>query len=196
MSELPPRHAAQSGARTGRWPTLSVIGSAGQISPEAYAITEALGRAAVDAGFRIACGGRDGVMEAACRGAHQSDAYLPGATIGVLPGYGHDGANPWVDITIPTGLAFARNMMVVSAGDVVVAVSGGSGTLSEIALAWQIGRPVLALVGSGGWTDELAGRGLDTRRTDVIEPFEDPRLLVARARVLAAEARLRPVVEF
>jgi len=143
---------------------LSVIGS-GAPSPALEAAALALGRSAVEGGWRIACGGLGGVMAAACRGARAAAGYREGDTIGLLPGTDRAAANPWVDVAIPTGLGLARNLLVVSAGDAVVAVGGGSGTLSEIALAWQIGRPVIALETGEGWADRLAGVRLDARRT-------------------------------
>ncbi len=83
-------------------------------------------------------------MEAACRGAKSRR----GQTIGVLPGLDRASANGWVDIALPTGLGELRNGLVVRACDALVAVGGGYGTLSEIALALKGGKPV---VGVGSW---------------------------------------------
>ncbi len=83
-------------------------------------------------------------MEGAARGARSAG----GATIGVLPGHERDTANPYLDHVITTGMGEARNLAVVSSGDVVIAVAGGYGTLSEIGLAAKIGRPVIII---GGW---------------------------------------------
>ena len=79
----------------------------------------------------IVCGGLGGVMEAACRGAKEAG----GTTVGILPGADRAAANPFVDVAIPTGLGEARNALVVRAADAVIAIGGGYGTLSEIALA-------------------------------------------------------------
>jgi uncharacterized protein (TIGR00725 family) len=89
----------------------------------------------------VVCGGLGGVMAAACRGA----AEVGGLTVGILPGRDRTLANPWVGIAVPTGLGELRNGLVVLASDVVVAVGGGYGTLSEIALALKLGRPVVGL---------------------------------------------------
>ena len=89
-------------------------------------------------------------MAAACRGA----AGAGGTTVGLLPGSSRAEANPWVSVALPTGLGEARNALVVRAVDAVVAVGGGYGTLSEIALALRTGTPV---VGLGTW--ELARGG-------------------------------------
>ena len=107
-------------------------------------LAEEVGRLIGRAHCPLVCGGRDGVMAAACRGAKQ----VGGTTIGILPGYDPATANEWVDYAIPTGLGHARNAVVVASGDAVIAVGGGFGTLSEIALALKMGKPVIAL---GSW---------------------------------------------
>ncbi len=92
------------------------------------------------------------MMEAACRGAKGGG----GTTIGILPGTDRAAANPFVDFAIPTGLGEARNALIVRAADVLIAIGGGWGTLSEIALARKAGKPV---VGLGSWElgDEADG---------------------------------------
>lgn len=150
-----------------RRPQISVIGSASG-PPELMEEAEALGRALVDQGWRVVCGGLGGVMAAVAKGARSSKNATGSDVIGVLPGLQADDANQWVDIVIPTGLQHARNVLVVAAGDVVVAVGGGAGTLSEIAMAWQHHKPVVALGTQGGWAAELGGRKLDHRRADSV----------------------------
>lgn len=172
-----------------RRPILAIIGNAGEIAPERRDAAFAIGKAAVEAGFRIVCGGRDGVMLAAAQGAHHASNYREGDTIGIQFGYDLAEANPWIDITIPTGMGYARNMVVVSSAHVVVAIGGGSGTLSEIALAWQIGKPIVAWTGAGGWADKLANTHLDGRFALPIEGFTDVEALILRARELAAGER-------
>ena len=93
------------------------------------------------------CGGLGGVMEAACRGAKAAG----GTTVGILPGTERSAANEHVDVAIATGLGEARNTLVVRAADAVIAVGGGYGTLSEIALALKAGKRV---VGLGSWDVE------------------------------------------
>ena len=83
-------------------------------------------------------------MEGACRGAKQAG----GTTVGILPGLERSAANPWVDVALPTGLGEARNALLVRAADALIAVAGGYGTLSEIALALKGGKPVTGL---GSW---------------------------------------------
>lgn len=175
-----------------RRPILSVIGSSGPLPDGLEEVCAALGREAIEAGFRVACGGRDGVMEAVCRGARQAPSWRDGDILGVLPSYDRGCANDFVDIVIPTGMQHARNVIVVAMADAVVAVHGGTGTLSEVALAWQLGKPVLALEHSGGWASRLAGQQLDGRRGDCVEAVSTPQQAVARALALVRQPRPEP----
>jgi hypothetical protein len=150
-----------------RRPVAAVIGG-NQASTELLAAAEAIGRGLVDEGFRLVTGGRGGVMAAASRGAHASERYTEGTVVGLLPTLDSSDANRWVDIVVPTGLHHARNALVVGMADVVVAVGGSAGTLSEMALAWTQGKPVVALDLGEGWSARLAGEALDPRREDVV----------------------------
>lgn len=132
---------------------LAVIGSA-TCSDEIAATARAVGREIARRGAVLVCGGRGGVMEAACQGAKDEG----GTTVGILPGIDRGEANPYVDLPIATGLGEARNTIVVRTADAVVAVSGGYGTLSEIGLALKMGKPV---VGLGTWELSHGGQGLD-----------------------------------
>jgi uncharacterized protein (TIGR00725 family) len=129
---------------------LAVVGSA-ICDAKTAALAEEVGREIACRGAVLICGGRGGVMEAACRGARSAG----GTTVGILPGTDRAQANPYVDIPIVTGLGEARNALVVHSADAVVAISGGYGTLSEIALALKMGRPV---VGIGTWDLRPPGR--------------------------------------
>jgi uncharacterized protein (TIGR00725 family) len=100
-----------------------------------------VGRLVAERGAVVVCGGLGGTMEAACRGAKDGG----GLTVGILPGSDRSEANPFVDVALPTGLGEARNALVVRAADVVIAVGGGYGTLSEIALALKAGKRVIGL---------------------------------------------------
>jgi uncharacterized protein (TIGR00725 family) len=106
-----------------------------------------VGRLLAERGAVLVCGGRGGAMEAACRGAKEAD----GLTVGILPGSDRSEANPFVDVVLPTGLGEARNALVVGAADAVIAIGGGYGTLSEIALALKAGKRVIGL---GTWEIE------------------------------------------
>ena len=89
----------------------------------------------------LVSGGLSGTMKAVCSGFKAGG----GLTIGIIPSYNKKDANKFVDIVIPTGLGFARNVLVVKAADVVVALPGEAGTLSEIAYCLQFGIPVISL---------------------------------------------------
>jgi uncharacterized protein (TIGR00725 family) len=106
-----------------------------------------VGRLIAERGAVLVCGGRGGAMEAACRGAKE----VGGLTVGILAGPDRSEANPFVDVVLPTGLGEARNALVVAAADVVIAIGGGYGTLSEIALALKVGKRVIGL---GTWEIE------------------------------------------
>jgi uncharacterized protein (TIGR00725 family) len=132
---------------------IAVVGSA-TCDDDVAAEAEAVGREIALRGAMLVCGGRGGVMEAACRGAQDAG----GVTVGILPGTDRSEANPYVDIPIVTGLGEARNAIVVRTADAVIAVSGGFGTLSEIGLALKMGRLVIGLgtweLGQGGCSVE------------------------------------------
>jgi uncharacterized protein (TIGR00725 family) len=121
---------------------VAVVGDGRHDAPDTVlAAAEEVGAGAAEQGWIVVTGGEGGTMEAACRGAKSRR----GQTVGVLPGLDRASANGWVDIALPTGLGELRNGLVVRAADVVVAVGGGHGTLSEIALALKLGRPVVGL---------------------------------------------------
>ncbi len=142
---------------------LSIIG-AGECSPETAALAERLGKLLASAGHTLVCGGLGGVMEAAAKGASQAG----GTTIGILPGQEIAQANRYISCAVATGLGHMRNYLVVLNGDAVVAVSGGYGTLSEIALARKIGRRVIVL---GGWS-EIPGLVPVQTPEEVLEALE------------------------
>jgi uncharacterized protein (TIGR00725 family) len=106
-----------------------------------WVAAEAIGRMLAAAGAIVVTGGLGGVMAAASRGATDG----AGRTVGLLPGDDRAAANPWVDVAVPTGLGEGRNLLVVRAADALIAVGGGYGTLSEIALALRAGRTVVGL---------------------------------------------------
>jgi len=111
---------------------------------EESAAAEAVGRALAEENAILVCGGRGGVMEAACRGAKS----VGGLTVGILPGTHRGEANPYVDIPIVTGLGETRNALIARTAQAVIAIGGSYGTLSEIAFALAFGVPV---VGLGTW---------------------------------------------
>jgi uncharacterized protein (TIGR00725 family) len=111
---------------------------------------EAVGEGLARAGAVLVCGGLGGVMHAAARGAEKAD----GVSIGILPGDDRDPGSPHLTVAISTGMGETRNAIIVRTSDVIVAISGEFGTLSEVAFALKLGKPV---VGLGTW--ELSKRG-------------------------------------
>jgi uncharacterized protein (TIGR00725 family) len=129
---------------------VAVIGAGGAVEgSEAWTLAEEVGRRLAEAGATVVCGGGGGVMAAVSRGA----ASVGGEVIGVLPGLDRAAANPDCTHVVATGIGHARNLAVVGSGEVVIAIGGEWGTLSEIGHARAIGRPVVAL---HSW--ELVGR--------------------------------------
>jgi hypothetical protein len=114
---------------------IAVIG-AGECSPEEYQAAVDVGRRIAEHGGCLLCGGMGGVMEAACRGAKERG----GQTVGILPDMG-DG-NPYLDVRVRTGMGYSRNAVLVQSADAVIAVGGKYGTLSEIAIALKLKKPV------------------------------------------------------
>lgn len=143
---------------------VSILGGNSQVSDLALTQAHALGKAIIDEGWLLCTGGRSGIMEAASKGARTSDLWTGHQIIGVLPDDTHSGGNKFLDIVLPSGLGLTRNALVVRFSDVCVALSGGAGTLSEIALAWQFERPVAVISNSGGWSEKLANVALDHRK--------------------------------
>src|SRR5436309_14290657 len=154
-------------------PYVAVVGG-GEADADALTMAEEVGRHLAERGAVVLCGGLGGVMEAACRGAKSAG----GTTVGILPTDNRHHANEFVDVAIATGMGEARNALVVRAVDVVVAVDGEFGTLSEIALALRTGTPV---VGIDTWELSMAGQVVDP-----ILRVHDPVAAVEAALALAA----------
>jgi len=119
---------------------IAVVGGSTCSAVEAELAAD-VGRLVAEHGAILVCGGLSGVMEAACRGAKQAG----GLTVGILPGDDPRDANPFVDVPLATGMGEMRNALVVRVAAGVVAIGGGWGTLSEIALARRLGKPVVGL---------------------------------------------------
>ncbi len=119
---------------------ISVIG-AGTCSESTASLSYEVGRHLALNNCVLLCGGLGGVMEHAAKGVKENG----GQTIGILPGFDISDANPYIDIAVPTGMSHARNIIVVRSGMACIAVEGSYGTLSEIAIALKLNKPVIGL---------------------------------------------------
>jgi uncharacterized protein (TIGR00725 family) len=158
-----------------------VIGD-GSADPPLLALAESVGAALARLGITVVTGGRGGIMDAASRGAVNAG----GTALGIVPSTDPDEASPWCSIVVPTGMGHARNALTALAGDFVVVIGGGAGTLSETALAWIHGRPILVCAGSGGWADLAADHPPDRRGSSTITRCADLPALEHAIRVLCA----------
>ncbi len=140
---------------------VAVVGAA-DCDEATSATAEEVGRLLAVRDAIVVTGGAGGVMEAACRGTKAAG----GTTIAFLAGLSRREANSYVDIALPTGMGEMRNMLIVRAADVLIAIGGEFGTLSEISFALKVGTPV---VGLGTW--ELVRDG---RTSDAIEVVDSP----------------------
>ncbi len=128
------------------WPNrcrvpVGVIGGR-EARPDQLAAAESMGRVLAEAGMTVVCGGRQGIMEATCRGV----AGAGGISVGILPDGSPESANPHVTVPIATGIGIARNAIVARAALCLIAIGGGYGTISEAAFALQFERPVFSLL--------------------------------------------------
>lgn len=153
---------------------VAVIGAASCSTAEATA-AETVGRVLAEGGATVLCGGRGGVMAAACKGARSAG----GLTVGILPGDDPSAANPYVDVAIATGLGEARNAIVARTARAVVAIGGRYGTLSEIAFALKHGLPV---VGINTWEPLPPGGGASSPIIHIDDPVEAARRALILAR--------------
>jgi uncharacterized protein (TIGR00725 family) len=133
-------------------PRIAVIGSSGKISSYVEKTAELAGREVARAGAILITGGRDGVMEAASRGAQQEG----GLTVGILGDSTLEYANPHLEVAITTGIGYARNFINICSSDAVISISGAGGTLSELGFAIALDKLIVLIEGTGGVTDILA----------------------------------------
>lgn len=133
-----------------------------------------VGKEVALSGSVLLCGGLGGVMEAACRGAKEAN----GTTVGIIPQDNFSFANQFCDIVICTGIGFARDFMVATSSDAIVAIGGGIGTLIEMSVGYMIKKKVVAISPSGGVSDIYAGKYLDERKRVLIESAPDAKAAV------------------
>ena len=157
---------------------IGVIGSKDIYSGKVWDMALMIGREIARAGAILVCGGLTGIMEASARGAREAG----GTTVGIIPGNLKSEANPFVEVVIATGMGYARNTIVATTSDIVIVIAGGTGTLSEAAFALNLGKPVIALKGSGGVADLLADQEIDGKLVvSAASPAEAVRLGLGKA---------------
>jgi uncharacterized protein (TIGR00725 family) len=156
------------------------VAGASRAEPALLDQAEVLGRRLAEGGAIVVCGGGHGVMAAVCRGAQSAG----GTTVGLLPGLDRSEGNPHLTIAIPTGLGQGRNLLLVRSSDALVAVGGGFGTLSEIALALRTGTPVIGLA---TWSLQL-----DDQQVDAFPVAGDPDTAAQLALEAARSRRPNP----
>ena len=159
---------------------IGVIGAGNKASQEGLRMAEEVGFLIARADAVLVCGGLNGVMEAAAKGAKRGG----GLTLGILPTGNKGDANAYIDVPVATAMSTARNLIIVRTADAVIAVNGSYGTLSEMAHAFDQGKPVFAL---RTWPMDKAGV-----EPGLFVPVDTPREAVDRAleharKALAAE---------
>ena len=164
---------------------IGVIGAGNSASEEGLRLAEEVGYLIARADAVLICGGLNGVMQAASRGAKRGG----GLTLGVLPTGNKGDANPYIDIPVATAMSTSRNLIIVRTADALIAINGSYGTLSEMAHAFDQGKPVFAL---HSWPLEKAGI-----EPGLFVPVDTPREAVDRAleyarRALAGEKPGQP----
>lgn len=137
------------------------VGIIGGNFPDKTSVDHAfrMGELIADNGYILVNGGMKGVMEASARGAKSRG----GLVIGILPGNTKDDCNSYIDIAIPTGMGYMRNAIVILNADILVAIDGSYGTLSEIAYTQIYNRKVF---------------GLNTWNIEGVVPMESPQKVI------------------
>lgn len=119
--------------------------------------------------YVLITGGRGGIMEAASRGAAENN----GTVIGILPGSDFYEANKYCNIVIPTGIGYARNMINILSADILIALTGKAGTLSELVYAWQYNKPIICCTFAEGWSKKITDEPIDDRKGSKIFEAEN-----------------------
>ena len=119
---------------------ISVVGGSNP-DPDTVALAVEVGKIVAESGAVLICGGLGGVMEAAARGAKEKG----GLTVGIVPDYNRNSANPFIDVEVRTGLGHGRNILVAASGDLLIALPGSHGTRSEVSVALLLGTHVIGV---------------------------------------------------
>ena len=166
---------------------IGVIGSgSGNLDKKIYETAEILGEIIAREKYILACGGLFGIMEAVCKGAKNAQGF----TIGFIPGLEKKSANDFIDLVIPTGMGEARNLILVSTSDIIISIAGESGTLSELAFAWKMGKSIISLQNTGGWSAKLADEKIDNTRKDHIYSAQNPKDAISLVKKLLENKKI------
>lgn len=158
---------------------IAIIGSAGweeypdeKPNKKAFAIAYEVGKLVGRRNAILVCGGKGGIMEAACRGAKEENSI----TVGIVSGNTRNQANKYVDVEIVSGMInCAEEAIIISMCDGLIIIGGGSGTLQEIAIAYRNKKPMVAITSISGWGEKLANSYLDQRQLIKIEEAVSPK---------------------
>jgi len=155
-----------------RRPNISILGSY-QATHEETSLAYDLGSQLANMSLNVISGGQKGVMHSLCKGLHENRIAISNESctiVGILPSQDFLPGNEYLDIAIPTGFGAIQNSILPLCADVVIAIGGAGGTLTELSFAWQYKKPI-ALIGSTGWSSKLAGQRLDERRIETLPHF-------------------------
>jgi uncharacterized protein (TIGR00725 family) len=161
---------------------ISVLGSYTANEPES-ALAYKLGAGLAEMNVNVISGGQEGVMLNLAKGVAEARKNTPASSylVGILARMDVGDANEYLDLTIPTGAPHLQKSLVPLAGDLVIAIGGAAGTLTELTFAWEFNKPI-ALLGSDGWAGILADSRLDHRRDDRLKHFTRVEDVLAWAR--------------
>jgi len=153
------------------------IAGADRAGPMVVELAREVGRSVIARGFNLLCGGTGALVQAACEGAQDEKTNLkrrgkfvgdPPFVMGLLAGSSKQGATVELDIALCTGLGIAVHTVACASADALIALEGGANTLSHVALAWQLGKPIVLIAPTGSVLESLVGERLDSNRTDMI----------------------------
>jgi uncharacterized protein (TIGR00725 family) len=151
-------------------PSIGIIGpNADKCSGEVYEFALKLGVELSLRDLHLVSGGKQGIMEAVFKGT-KSVKGSKALTIGIIPEDDKKFANDFCDVVIPTGIGTARNKLIINTSDIIIAIAGGAGTLSEMAFAWQMRKPIIAYTQFEGWAKRLADKKIDNQPNTNIQP--------------------------
>jgi len=154
---------------------IAVVGyNKDKCTEQARILAYEVGKEVARAGAVLVCGGLGGVMESACKGSKENNGF----TIGIIPQDEFSFANGFCDVVICTGIGFARDFIIASSADGIIAIGGGVGTLIEMAAGYMIKKSIVVIAGSGGVADTYAGKYLDERNRVPILVAKDARSAV------------------